>query len=57
MNTMDGYWSCRTLIRRDDYHGRLLELLDSYSPTTNTMDAYWSCWTPIRRDECHGRLL
>ena len=27
---------------RLEYHGRLLELLDSYSPTTNTMDAYWS---------------
>ena len=60
-------------ISRGEYHGRLLELLDSYSPrripwtligvagllfaATNTMDAYWSCWTPIRRDEYHGRLL
>ena len=33
------------LFADDEYHGRLLELLDSYSPTTNTMD------------ECHGRLL
>ena len=40
----------------DEDHGRLLVLLDSYSPT-NAMDAYWSCWTPIRRDEYHGRLL
>ena len=84
---MDAYWSCWTPIRRrqipwtlfgvagllfaDECHGRLLELLDSYSPrripwtpigvagllfaATNTMDAHWSCWTPIRRDEYHGR--
>ena len=59
------------LLFADEYHGRLLELLYSYSPT-NTMDAYWSCWTPIRRripwtlirvaglliaDEYHGRLF
>ena len=42
------------LFADDEYHGRLLVLLDSYSPT-NAMDAYWSCWTPIRRDEYHGR--
>ena len=68
---MDAYSSCCTRIFADEYHGRLLELLDSYSPT-NTMDAYSSCWTPIRRripwtlirvagllfaDEYHGRLL
>ena len=40
-------------------HGirRLLELLDSYSPTTNTVDEYWSCWTPIRRRRIPWTLI
>ena len=51
---MDAYLSCCIVIA-DEYHGRLFELLDSYSPT-NTLDAHSSCCIVIA-DEYHGRLL
>ena len=83
---MDAYSSCCTRIRRripwtlirvagllvaDEYHGRLLELLDSYSPTDTTGRSFELLYRSRRRipwtligvagllfaDEYHGRLF
>ena len=53
---MDAHWSCWTPIRRDEYHGRLLELLDSYLPRRIPWTLFGVAGL-LFADERHGRSL